>query len=86
MRNLVLAALVCFSGCAAMHKVTGDSMFAVEEPDRTVRGPVVPEPEPTEPSFEAELKQASAAGTEDELPALPQPKKKSSKVAVAPKR
>lgn len=86
MRNLVLAALVCLSGCAAMHKVTGDNMFAVDEPDRRVRGPVVPEPEPTEPSFEAELTRAKSGGGDDDLPPLPQPKKKTAKVAAATKQ
>lgn len=78
----LLVVVFCLSGCAAMHHVTGDPMFAPEVKDTRVRGPVVPEPEPSEPTFEAELEQAKPGG-DDDLPPLPQPKKKSAKVAAA---
>jgi hypothetical protein len=73
-----LACLWSLAGCAAMHAVTGDPMFRPKSEQRQViRGPNVPEPEPTEPQFEAELK----AAEEDALPPLPKPKKKSENVA-----
>lgn len=79
----LLVVVFCLSGCAAMHHVTGDAMFAPEVKDTRVRGPVVPEPEPSEPTFEAELQEAKKGGADDDLPPLPQPKKKSSKVVAS---
>jgi len=73
-----LSCFGCLTGCAAMHAVTGDPMFRPDTPQKQViRGPNVPEPEPSEPQFEAELK----AAEEDALPPLPAPKKKSANVA-----
>ncbi len=81
MARLAVASLLCFwslTGCAAMHAVTGDEMFRPKADSKpVVRGPNVPEPEPSEPQFEQELQAASS----DELPPLPAKKKKSTDVA-----
>ena len=84
MTNLVLPLVVlCLSSCAAMHHVTGDPIFA-PEPKPVVRGPNVPEPEPTDTLLEEPLKPRPAA--EDELAPLPQPaskQKPGKKIAAA---
>ncbi|MBL8953153.1 MAG: hypothetical protein JNK82_20415 [Myxococcaceae bacterium] len=75
--GVCLLSLWALGGCAAMHAVTGDDMFRpTGETKPTVRGPNVPEPEPTEPQFEHELQAA-----DDPLPPLPAKKKKSTDVA-----
>lgn len=83
MRPLVLAGFFALSGCAAMHAVTGDEVFR-PEPQPVVRGPVVPEPEPQDEVYRAELKEARGpAADSDELAPLPQPKaKKQTRVAL----
>ena len=75
--SLIFLAL---SGCAVTYRVTGDEMFR-PAPQPVVRGPNVPEPEPQDEQFQAELDEAS------ELPPLPPKptataKKKESKVAM----
>ena len=62
MPRFLLVLMMCLSGCAATYAVTGDPAFKPDEPAPVVvKGPNVPEPEPTEPSFEAELKEAKDA-------------------------
>ena len=84
MPRLALVSLLCLSslwGCATMHAVTGDPLFA-PEPKPVIKGPNVPEPEPTDAQFEAELEEARSPAP----PAATAPaKKKSSKVAAARK-
>ena len=75
LRLLVLT--MCVSGCAVTYAVTGDPAFRPEEPAKpVVKGPSVPEPEPTEPTFEAELAEAKAAPPPAATPAPDAKKKK----------
>ena len=68
-----------------MHAVTGDAMFAPREPKKTaVRGPDVPEPEPTDTLLEEAPKWQPP--DEEDLAPLPPPqskKKPGAKVASA---
>jgi hypothetical protein len=74
--------LLMLSGCAVTYKLTGDEMFRpASTAPPVVHGPNVPEPEPQDEQYQAELEEA-------ELPPLPAkpaaqaPKKKESKVAM----
>ncbi|MBL8956821.1 MAG: hypothetical protein JNK82_38970 [Myxococcaceae bacterium] len=51
---VAIATFCLLSSCAAMHAVTGDAMFAPDEPTKTaVKEPDVPEAEPNDAHLES---------------------------------
>ncbi len=81
---VALIVALSFSSCAAMHHVTGDPLFAPEAKP-VVRGPNVPDAEPTDDLLEQPPTRREPVADEDELAPLPAPmsKKKGTKVAAA---
>lgn len=85
-RFVITFLLCCLPGCAVMHTVTGDAMFAPNEAKPAAPRMNVPEPEPVEPPAEPMVEVQSGPRLDDDelapLPRTSQPvKKKSTNVA-----